>query len=64
MICIEISIYCLFKGEVSYYSVIIDVGDIVDDVMWMYENFYLVVVVIVGYVVCYLDKVEISIFLG
>ncbi len=36
----ETSTYCPFKGEASYYSVITDAGDIVDDVMWTYRNPY------------------------
>lgn len=60
----ETSTYCPFKGEASYYSVTTDAGDIVDDVMWTYENPYPAVAAIAGHVACYPDKAEISIFPG
>lgn len=60
----ETSTYCPFKGEASYYSVTTDAADIVDDVMWTYENPYPAVAAIAGHVACYPDKAEISIFPG
>lgn len=60
----ETSTYCPFKGEASYYSVTTDAGDIVDDVMWTYENPYPAVAAIAGHVACYPDKAGISIFPG
>jgi uncharacterized protein (DUF427 family) len=52
--------YCPFKGDASYYSVV--VGDeTVSDAIWTYEKPYDAVAEIEGHVAFYADRVQISV---
>lgn len=53
--------YCPFKGEANYYSVRTAAGDIVDDVIWTYEQPHPAVAEIAGHVAFYADKADISV---
>jgi uncharacterized protein (DUF427 family) len=57
----DTSTYCPFKGYAGYYSVTTTSGDIVDDVIWTYEQPYPAVAAIAGYVAFYPNKAEISV---
>lgn len=57
----DTSTYCPFKGQASYYSVISSAGDIVEDVIWTYEQPYPAVAAIAGHVAFYPDKADISV---
>jgi len=53
--------YCPYKGDASYYHVVTEAGDTVDDVIWTYEQPYPAVGQIVGHVAFYPDKADISV---
>ena len=53
--------YCPFKGEAGYYSVTTSAGDIVEDVIWTYDQPYPAVAAIAGHVAFYPDKADISV---
>lgn len=57
----DTSSYCPYKGEASYYSVTTASGDIVDDVIWTYEQPYPAVAAIAGHVAFYPDKADVSV---
>jgi uncharacterized protein (DUF427 family) len=52
--------YCPYKGDASYYSIVIPGGAKVADAIWEYENPYPAVAEIAGRVAFYPDKVRIS----
>jgi uncharacterized protein (DUF427 family) len=52
------STYCPFKGDASYYSVRIPGGEVLEDVIWTYENPYPAVAEIAGHVAFYADRAE------
>ena len=51
--------YCPYKGDASYYLGRPPRGDIVEDVIWTYEQPYPAVADIAGHVAFYPDKAEI-----
>ena len=53
--------YCPHKGDASYYHVVTQAGDTVDDVIWTYEEPYPAVAEIAGHVAFYPNKAEISV---
>lgn len=52
--------YCPYKGEASYYDVLVD-GDRVADAGWSYEKPFAAVAAIGGYVAFYPEKAEITV---
>jgi uncharacterized protein (DUF427 family) len=58
------STYCPFKGDASYYSVRIPGGEVLEDVIWTYENPYPAVAEIAGHVAFYADRAEITVDAG
>lgn len=57
----DTSTYCPFKGDASYYSVTTSAGDIVEDVIWCYEQPFPAVAQIAGHVAFYPTKADISV---
>ena len=53
--------YCPYKGDASYYHVVTEAGDTVDDVIWTYREPYPAVGQIAGHVAFYPDKADVSI---
>lgn len=49
--------YCLYKGDCVYYLIFVG-GECLINVVWMYEYLNLVVELICGYFVFYLDCVD------
>jgi uncharacterized protein (DUF427 family) len=52
--------YCPFKGDASYYALVVD-GERADNAIWTYEAPYDAVSEIAGHVAFYPDQVEISV---
>jgi uncharacterized protein (DUF427 family) len=53
--------YCPYKGEASYYHVVTEGGQTIDDAIWTYEKPYPAVAQIAGHVAFYPDKADISV---
>jgi uncharacterized protein (DUF427 family) len=53
--------YCPFKGDASYYHVITETGQTVDDAIWTYQKPYPAVAAIAGHVAFYPDKAEVTV---
>ena len=53
--------YCPFKGDASYYHVVTETGETVDDVIWTYEQPYPAVAAIAGHVAFYPDKADVTV---
>jgi uncharacterized protein (DUF427 family) len=53
--------YCPFKGDASYFHVVTEVGETVDDAIWTYEKPYPAVGQIVGHVAFYPDKADVTV---
>lgn len=53
--------YCPYKGEASYYHVLTEAGDTVEDAIWTYEAPYPAVAAIAGHVAFYPDKAVVSV---
>jgi uncharacterized protein (DUF427 family) len=53
--------YCPYKGDASYYHVVTEAGDTVDDVIWTYREPYPAVGRIVGHVAFYPNKADIAV---
>ncbi len=53
--------YCPFKGDASYYHVVTEGGETVDDAIWTYTKPYAAVGEIAGHVAFYPDKAEIEV---
>lgn len=52
--------HCPYKGDASYYSIVLPDGGEVTDAVWTYEHPYPAVAEIAGYVAFYPDRVEIT----
>lgn len=52
--------YCPYKGDASYFSILVPDGREVTDAVWTYEDPYPAVGEIAGHVAFYPDRVEIS----
>jgi uncharacterized protein (DUF427 family) len=52
--------YCPFKGDASYYSVEAG-GEVLEDVIWSYQNPYPAVGAIAGHAAFYPDRADISV---
>ena len=58
----ETHTYCPYKGEASYYSLVVLDADVEPtDAVWTYENPYEAVAAIAGHVAFYPDRVTISV---
>ncbi len=53
--------YCPYKGDASYFNVVTQAGDTVDDVIWTYETPYPAVGQIAGHVAFYPNKADIDV---
>jgi uncharacterized protein (DUF427 family) len=53
--------YCPFKGEASYYHVVTESGETVDDAIWTYREPYPAVAAIADHVAFYPDKADITV---
>ncbi len=53
--------YCPFKGDASYYHVVTETGQTVDDAIWTYEKPYPAVSAIAGHVAFYPDKADVTV---
>jgi uncharacterized protein (DUF427 family) len=53
--------YCPYKGDASYYHVVTEGGETVDDAIWTYEKPYPAVGRIAGHVAFYPDKADITV---
>jgi uncharacterized protein (DUF427 family) len=53
--------YCPFKGDASYYHVVTQGGETVDDAIWTYEKPHRAVGQIAGHVAFYPDKADITV---
>jgi uncharacterized protein (DUF427 family) len=53
--------YCPYKGEASYYSVVVPGGEAEADIIWSYERPYDAVSQIAGHVAFYANRAEVSI---
>ena len=53
--------YCPFKGEASYFDVVTEAGQIVDDAIWTYKQPYPAVAAIADHVAFYPDKADITV---
>ena len=53
--------YCPFKGDASYFHVVTENGDTVEDAIWTYEKPYPAVAAIAGHVAFYPDKADIAV---
>jgi uncharacterized protein (DUF427 family) len=53
--------YCPYKGDASYYHVVTEAGETVDDAIWTYQKPYPAVGQIAGHVAFYPDKADISV---
>ncbi|HEV7938997.1 MAG TPA: DUF427 domain-containing protein [Solirubrobacteraceae bacterium] len=56
----ELTTYCPYKGEASYYSIVAD-GERGTDAVWFYDDPHPAVAEIKGHVAFYPDRVEISV---
>ena len=57
----ETHTYCPYKGEASYYSLVVPDADVeVTDAVWTYENPYDAVAGLAGHVAFYPNRVDIS----
>ncbi len=52
--------YCPYKGEATYYHVT-EAGEVVDDVIWTYQQPYPAVSAIAGHVAFYADKADVTV---
>ncbi len=50
--------HCPYKGEASYYSILID-GDLLENVVWSYEAPFPAMEAITGHLAFYTDRVEV-----
>lgn len=57
----ETETYCPFKGQASYYHVVTEAGERVDDAVWTYPDAYPAVARIAGHVAFYPDKADVTI---
>ena len=57
----DTSTYCPFKGDASYYHVVTEAGEAVDDAIWTYRQPYPAVAAIAGHVAFYPDKADITV---
>lgn len=55
----ETHTYCPYKGEASYYSLVVPDADETTDAVWTYENPYDAVAGIAGHVAFYPNRVDI-----
>jgi uncharacterized protein (DUF427 family) len=55
----ETTTYCPYKGDASYYTVVLPEGELTD-VIWTYEAPYPAVDAISGHVAFYTDRVEVD----
>jgi uncharacterized protein (DUF427 family) len=53
--------YCPYKGDASYYHVVTEAGDTVDDAIWTYLQPYPAVGQIAGHVAFYPNKADIAV---
>jgi uncharacterized protein (DUF427 family) len=53
--------YCPFKGDASYYDVVTEGGETVDDAIWTYTKPYPAVGQIAGHVAFYPDKADVTV---
>ncbi|PXX13120.1 DUF427 domain-containing protein [Mycolicibacterium moriokaense] len=53
--------YCPFKGDASYYHVVTEGGETVDDAIWTYTKPYPAVGQIAGHVAFYPDKADVTV---
>jgi len=53
--------YCPYKGDASYYHVVTQGGETVDDAIWTYEKPHPAVGQIAGHVAFYPDKADIEV---
>jgi uncharacterized protein (DUF427 family) len=53
--------YCPYKGEANYYTVRTPGGEVLDDVIWTYDNPYPAVAEIAGHVAFYADRAEVTV---
>jgi uncharacterized protein (DUF427 family) len=51
--------YCPYKGDASYYHVVTEAGDTVDDAIWTYQQPYPAVAQIAGHLAFYPNKADI-----
>jgi uncharacterized protein (DUF427 family) len=56
----ELSTYCPYKGDASYYSIVVD-EDTGTDAIWFYDQPYSAVAEIKDHVAFYPDRVEITV---
>jgi uncharacterized protein (DUF427 family) len=56
----ETTTYCPFKGDASYYTVEAG-GEILEDVIWSYQNPFPAVAAIAGHAAFYPDRADISV---
>jgi len=52
--------YCPYKGEASYYDVILRDGQVRSDAVWTYRSPYPAVEAIAGHVAFYTDRVQVA----
>ena len=53
--------YCPYKGDASYYDVVLPDGQALADAVWTYQAPYPAVDAIAGHVAFYTDRVELSV---
>jgi uncharacterized protein (DUF427 family) len=51
--------YCPYKGDASYYDVLLSNGEVLSDAVWTYQTPYQAVAAIAGRVAFYTDRVQI-----
>ncbi|MBA3653357.1 MAG: DUF427 domain-containing protein [Actinobacteria bacterium] len=56
----EHSTYCPYKGVAGYFRVVTD-GEVLDDVVWFYDDPYAPVAAIAGHVAFYADRVDVTV---
>ena len=56
--------YCPYKGDASYYDIVLPDGEVFADAAWTYRNPYPAVATIGGRVAFYTDRVQIEAELG
>jgi uncharacterized protein (DUF427 family) len=52
--------YCPYKGDASYYNIVLPGGDVLVDAVWTYRTPYPAVATIAGRVAFYTDRVQIK----
>jgi uncharacterized protein (DUF427 family) len=53
--------YCPYKGDASYYDIVLPGGEALPNAVWTYRNPYRAVAAIAGRIAFYTDRVQVEV---